>query len=255
MLLKLLGGTRMKIRPIDIARKLNISTTTLRKYEEMGMIPIVPRTKSGYRIFTAEHVAYFVCIREMQSAFTLSYISEILQQVKTGKIDNALWKINKSQVDLQQEKIIAEKITNKLFNKNRPLIELAQKELTIKDVCQETGVPATTIRYWDNIGLLSVERTENNYRNFTPEDIRQILTIYAVKFSICACGHKYSISKLREKLKKFNLNDNDRIKTTEVEIKHYLNEVNRAQMKSIAALHRLCVQVENACFDKSNIIL
>ncbi len=239
----------MKIRPIDIARKLNVSTTTLRKYEELGMIPTVSRTESGYRIFTDEHVAYFVCIREMLSAFTLSYISKILQQVKAGKIDVALWKVNKAQVDLNQEKIIANKIAKKLFNRHKSLIESAQKELTIKDVSQETGVPATTIRYWDNLGLLSVERTESNYRDFTPENIRQILTIYAVKFSICATGHKYSISRLKEELKKFDHNDKNKIKAIKDEIIKYLNEVNRAQIRSIAALHHLCVQVEDDNFE------
>ena len=38
----------MNYRPIDIARKLNISTSTLRIYEDMGIIPPVKRSDSGY---------------------------------------------------------------------------------------------------------------------------------------------------------------------------------------------------------------
>lgn len=48
----------MKLRPIDIARKLNISTSTLRHYESWGMLPPVQRSASGYRIYTEEHAAY-----------------------------------------------------------------------------------------------------------------------------------------------------------------------------------------------------
>ena len=40
----------MNYRPIDIARKLNISTSTLRIYEDMGIIPPVKRSDSGYWI-------------------------------------------------------------------------------------------------------------------------------------------------------------------------------------------------------------
>ena len=34
----------MSLRPVDIARQLKISTTTLRKYEDMGLVPKTSRT-------------------------------------------------------------------------------------------------------------------------------------------------------------------------------------------------------------------
>lgn len=54
----------MIIRPIDIARRLNISTNALRHYEDWGIIPPVERGTNGYRIYTAEHVAYFECMSD-----------------------------------------------------------------------------------------------------------------------------------------------------------------------------------------------
>ena len=51
----------MSLRPVDIARQLKISTTTLRKYEDMGLVPKTSRTLSGYRIYTQKHLAYFTC--------------------------------------------------------------------------------------------------------------------------------------------------------------------------------------------------
>lgn len=63
----------MAIRPIDIARKLGISRTTVRVYEELNLIPATNRTKTGYRIYTNEHMAFFICVREMLVSFFLSF--------------------------------------------------------------------------------------------------------------------------------------------------------------------------------------
>lgn len=57
----------MATRPIDIARKLNVSTTTLRNYEELGLIPPVSRSASGYRVFTEE------VLHKCLSPLTVSY--------------------------------------------------------------------------------------------------------------------------------------------------------------------------------------
>jgi len=95
------------MRPIDIARKLNVSTTTLRNYEEFGLIPPVSRTASGYRIYTEEHIAYFQCIREMLAGYGLIQILNFLKEIMAKKIDSALWMANRTQAALQQEKVIA----------------------------------------------------------------------------------------------------------------------------------------------------
>jgi len=66
------------MRPVDIARKLGISTTTLRKYEAFGLAPPVPRSRAGYRVYSDEHLAYFSCIREMLPAFSMTEIEKDL---------------------------------------------------------------------------------------------------------------------------------------------------------------------------------
>lgn len=94
----------MIFRPIDIARQLKISTTTLRGYEERGLIPPVSRSSAGYRIYTEKHLAYFICIREMLTAFGLTFIAKVMAELKGGHIDEALWIANKAQADLWNEK-------------------------------------------------------------------------------------------------------------------------------------------------------
>ena len=238
------------MRPIDIARKLKISTTTLRSYEELGLLPPVVRYASGYRNYTDEHIAYFVCIREMLPGFTLVRIAQMLKEVMATRIEAALWLANKAQAELRQEKNISEKIMLHLIQKNEISVGTEAELFTINEVSLETGVPASTIRYWDKVGLIAVERaTENNYRLFTAKHIRQILIIYALKFSLESIDHKYSVDKVKEELKGFDYNDKNRIITLASDIERHLAIINRAQIKAIAALYQLCLQVEANQFD------
>lgn len=238
------------MRPIDISRKLNVSTTTLRNYEDFGMIPNVARTASGYRVYTEEHFAYFTCIREMLAGFSLTHISKILKEVMAKKINSALWMANHAQAELHREKIISKKISLNLLHKAGRPISTKQELMTINDVSRETGIPVTTIRYWDKVGLISAHRCAgNNYRMFTAEHIRQALVIYALKLSFYANGQKHYIENIKEDLKGFDYNDKSKIKEMTKGIEQYLDQANRDQIKGISALYRLCVQVEANSFD------
>lgn len=244
----------MAIRPVDIARKLNISTTTLRKYEEFGLTPPVPRSESGYRLYTQEHVAYFVCAREMIPAFTTKETVKIFKAVMAKEIDEALWMANKSQAKLHSEKLILEKMVKNLLNDNNKQVSKNQNKLAINDLSKETGIPITTIRYWDKVGLISVPRSkDNNYRLFTVEHIKQVLLIYALKYTVYSEYHRHSVEKIRQDLETFDPADVNRITTIINNIETYLSQINRAQIKGISALYRLCVQVETNSFNNLDI--
>ncbi|MBZ2174675.1 MerR family DNA-binding transcriptional regulator [Schnuerera sp. xch1] len=240
----------MAIRPVDIARKLNISTTTLRKYEEFGLTPPVPRSESGYRLYSQEHVAYFICAREMIPAFTMKEIAKIFEEVMAKRIEKALWMVNKSQAKLHSEKLILGKMVKNLLNANNKHVSKIQYKLTINELSKETGIPITTIRYWDKVGLISASRSKNNnYRLFTQEHIKQVLLIYALKYTVYSKYGRYSIEKIRQNLETFDYADVNRITTIIDNIETYLSQINRAQISGISALYRLCVQVETNNFD------
>ena len=240
----------MAIRPVDIARKLGISTTTLRKYEEFGLTPPVSRTEAGYRIYTYEHLAYFACARDMLPAFTTSEIVKIYRPVMAMQIDTALWMANKAQADLHSEKMIAAKIVKNLLAKNESKHQERGSRMTIHDISLETGVPATAIRYWDKVGLITAGRLgESNYRIFEAEHVKQVLAICALKFTARVFRQRHSIKRIREDLHTFDYNDKNRISAMVKDINQYFSQVNRAQIKSISALSHLCDQVESGCYD------
>lgn len=238
----------MQMRPVDIARKLNISTTTLRHYEENGMIPPVERSQSGYRIFTAEHIAYFICIREMKHGFSLSEIANMLKPVMAHQIDEVLWMANQAQVSLRNDKYICENIRTRLLGRKKPGVEL--QEISLDTVSKSTGIIPSTIRYWDNIGLISASRcTTNNYRKFTQHNMDEILIIQALKLAMRARGEKYAVEHIRKEMQHFDFADTDQIAAIVASIDKHLTILNRAQIRSISALYSLCTQVEEGRYE------
>ncbi|QHQ63331.1 MerR family transcriptional regulator [Anaerocolumna sedimenticola] len=237
----------MAIRPIDIARRFKISTTTLRHYEDFGMIPDVKRSPNGYRIYTAEHIAYFLCIREMMCGFTLSEIAKILKPVLAKKVDEALWMANKAQAALHKDKYVCDQIKQRfVFKKNIA----APNEYSIDAVSKATGIIPSTIRYWDKIGLISAGRCAvNNYRTFTQAHIDEILMIQALKLSIRARGEKYTVEQIHKELHKLDFEDTEKISAIVAGIEIHLTALNKAQIRSISALYNLCNQVEQNQYD------
>jgi DNA-binding transcriptional MerR regulator len=242
------GECDMQMRPIDIARKLKVSTTMLRHYEEFGMIPAVLRSPSGYRIFTEEHVAYFICIREMMHGFTMTEIAHMLRPVLEGRIDEALWMANNAQVVLQNDKFVCENIRKRFLTKKKRVT--VEREFTIDAVSKSTGIIPSTIRYWDNIGLISAYRcTDNNYRTFTQKNIDEILIVQALKLAMRARGERYAVEQIRKTMEQFDFNATDHIISIVTSIESHLSMLNRAQIRSIAALYRLCEQVEQEQYE------
>lgn len=237
----------MMMRPVDIARRLKVSTSTLRKYEELGMIPEVLRSSNGYRIYTDAHMAYFICIREMMHGFHISEIAGILKLVMSDQIDEAYWKVNKALTVLQKDKSTCVQIKQRFLQKRS---DYHLKEYSIDDVSKTTGIAPSTIRYWDKVGLISANRCmENNYRMFTQRHVDEILMIHALKLSMAARDEKYTIEQIRKEIYKFEFDDRNRISMIVAGIERYLTELNKARMRSISALYHLCRQVEQNKYD------
>lgn len=231
----------MPVRPIDIARKLGVSTTTLRHYEGFGMIPPVVRSPNGYRLYTDEHMAYFICIREMMHGFALSEIAKMLKLVMANKIDEALWMANRAQAALQNDKNVCRQIKLRFLQKKKTTVP---KEFSIDFVTKATGINPSTIRYWDKIGLISAGRcVSNNYRTFAERHLDEILMIQAFKLVMRAHGEKYAVEQIRKELSLFDFMDINKISAIVVSVESHLSVLNRAQIRSISALYRLCTEV------------
>lgn len=229
------------IRPIDIARKLNISTSTLRRYESWGIVPPAERAANGYRMYTEEHVAYFECIWAMLPGFGRNITKEVLRKVQRKEVDDALWLVNKEQARLHQDKAMAEKTVRILENEEFDKFELVGKRkwMTIGEVSAFVGASSSAIRHWEKEGLISLPRDQGNgYRKFNRTQIRQIQVIRILRSA------NYPLEIIKQVIQELGHNHIEVARRFARDSLDKLNCINRHQVRGIYYLYRLCSLLE-----------
>lgn len=230
------------MKGIEIARKLKISTSALRHYEAWGLIPKVERSANGYRNYTKEHEAYFQCIRAMNAGFGMNLIRKVMPLIRKGEILDALWLINRAQVNLHTEKEAAQRTIDMLDLKE--LTDLPKyrnkKTFTIGEVAKEANVAASAIRHWEKEGLIRPERDkESGFRIYSPSDIRKVLIIRTVQ------RVAYSLDIVREVLSGTDKNNIAQVKKIARESIQYIDKALIDQVRGIASLNNLLEVISN----------
>ncbi|WP_210365292.1 MerR family DNA-binding transcriptional regulator [Bacillus sp. REN3] len=219
-----------KIRPIDIAKKLKISTSSLRSYEEREIVPKTERSSTGYRIYTEEHVAYFECIVAMTPGFGIDITSAVLKKLQRKELDAALWIINNAQVANSEDKKIIERVNTHLENLTHEHL------MTIGELSLQTNIPPTTLRYWEKEGFITAKRGElNNYRLF---DTFQLIKVLLMKITQNAV-YSYEVFQIKEEIKDLNQYNLEEVRKVIHDISKYINNRNQKQLKGIFYLYKL----------------
>ena len=219
-----------KIRPIDIAKKLNISTSTLRSYEDRGIVPKPERSSTGYRIYTKEHIVYFECIVAMSPGFGMDITSAVLKKLQQKELDAALWILNNAQVANYEDKMIIDRVNKHLENLNY------EHSMSIGELSLQTNIPPSTIRYWEKEGFITSKRGElNNYRLFDPFQLIKVLLMKITQNAV----YSYEVIQLKKEIKELNHHDLEEVRTVIDAIQNHLNNRNQKQLKGIFSLYKL----------------
>ena len=96
------------LRTSDLARLVGVHPNTVRLYAEWGLIPPVERTRSGYRIFTQQHLD---CMRLARMIYAAPYPgrgfralgSEIIQRAVAGDWQGAMEKAHEHHQAVEAE--------------------------------------------------------------------------------------------------------------------------------------------------------
>lgn len=173
--------------PDQIAKQLEVSTTTLRRYEEQGLIPDVPRTASNRRCYTSVHLQAFVTIRALLPAFEIPVVYETLRKIKQGHINEALWLINQQLHEIQAENHRVESILTMIRNADFSTYNNTKisDTMTIGEVADIAKVNPSAIRHWEKEGLIRSERNvHNGYRVYDARELRKIIVISSLRKTI-----------------------------------------------------------------------
>lgn len=227
----------MGIRPIDIAKKLGITTSALKHYEKWGIVPPAERAPNGYRLYTEEHAAYFECIRAMFPGFGVDVTKQVMKKLQEREVDDALWIVSEVQARLQQDKILAERTIRILETEQLDAVDARgrKKELTIGEVAAEIGVPASAIRHWEKEGVLILPRDQDNgYRKFDGAQIRQIMIIRILRSA------NYPLEVIKDILHELEHHQVHNARRVLKDTLVYLNYLNHNQIRGVHYLYQLC---------------
>lgn len=192
------------IKPIDIARNLDISTSALRHYESWGIVPQADRAPNGYRIYTVEHVAYFECIRALNAGFGMELVRKVMPLIQENNVTDALWLVNDTQVNLYHERHRAEQALHALEREELEGLSTRNKQewYTIGEVSAEIDVANSTLRHWEKEGLIEPQRDmESGYRKYSTEDVRKLFVVRTLRIAV------YSLDIVREVLEEVDQNN------------------------------------------------
>jgi DNA-binding transcriptional MerR regulator len=182
----------MKYTPAQIANQLNVSTTTLRRYEEQNLIPDVPRTPSNHRYYLPIHFQAFITIRALLKGYEIPVVYEAMRNIKTGDMKQALWLINNQQYKIEAEKKRVDEILLMIKSTDFPKYKnvTVTDKMSIGEVAEMAGVNTSSIRHWEKEGLIHSDRNkENGYRVFTIHELRKILVISSLRKTIYYIEH------------------------------------------------------------------
>lgn len=227
----------MGIRPIDIAKKLGITTSALKHYEKWGIVPPAERAPNGYRLYTEEHAAYFECIRAMFPGFGVDVTKQVMKKLQERELDDALWIVSEVQARLQQDKILAERTIRILETEQLDAVDARgrKKELTIGEVAAEIGVPSSAIRHWEKEGVLILPRDpDNGYRKFDGAQIRQIMIIRILRSA------NYPLEVIKDVLHELEHHQVHNARRVLKDTLVYLNHLNHNQIRAVHYLYQLC---------------
>ncbi len=186
----------------EIAKAVDLHPNTIRLYEEWGLLPEVPRSPSGYRLFTQDHMDQVKLIRLVLKCTVFSReikhtAYEVITLSARGSYSEALDSAKRLKVLLQNEFRQAEEAERFLeewgsrdaFNsvdfQPIPKTNAASAAvLSRKEVAKLLNVTADILRDWERNGLIDIPRDpRNGYRIYGTDEINKLRVIRALRRS------------------------------------------------------------------------
>ncbi len=174
------------LRPGDLAKAIGMSVQTVRSYEEWGLIPRAERGPHGYRLYTPRHLQALRVARLAIEGFGWQSAQRIMQAIHEGK-ESLVWPvIDAHHAEIHRQRCDVEE-TLRMLRATSPIIPTrAPREqgrarsqgLHVSEAALHVGVQASTLRFWEEQGLLHPLRDQSSqYRLYDEEQLYLLRTI------------------------------------------------------------------------------
>ncbi len=173
-----------RLSTAKIAKAVGCHPNTVRLYEQWGLIAPVPRSRSGYRLYTEMHLYQMRLARKaLHGAYPGPNIRrsayKVIHKAAGGDTGGALELAYKHLAVVQAERNYAQTAVQLLerWAGGTPADPLRQP-LRISDAARLLGLTADMLRSWERNGLIEVPRNpDNGYRLYGGEEIGRLRVI------------------------------------------------------------------------------
>ncbi|MFE9764335.1 MerR family transcriptional regulator [Streptomyces sp. NPDC005808] len=191
------GSPRVPLRTVDVARESGYSVQQVRDLERLGVIPSAARSSNGYRCYTPLHVQALRAYRGLAGAVGPVAARQMFAELRTGTPAEAAAVINAAHVRLAREREEALRAQQALrvigAEANTTEFEQESDAMTITELAAALGVRPSTLRFWEQEGLVSPERvTSLRARRYGASAVGAARIVVALR------GTGYGIPAVRE---------------------------------------------------------
>lgn len=170
------------LKTSDIAKSVGIHVNTVRLYEAWGFIAPVPRSKSGYRLFTPLHLEQ---MRLAHLALKYPYpggkevVLELVKCVVEGDLGMAMELAYHYLANIRTEQTHAEAAIEFMERWARgQVLDTTRRSLSITQAANHLGVTVDQLRNWERNGLLTIPRDpRTGYRQYGAAEIGRLRVI------------------------------------------------------------------------------
>ncbi|MEU1203866.1 MerR family transcriptional regulator [Nocardia sp. NPDC005825] len=168
------------LRTADVARLTGYSVQQIRNLERDGVLPPAERTASGYRTYRDLHVASARAYRALAAGVGPVDAKAIVRAAHDDSptrmlalLDAAHAAIDTERRDLEHTRDAVRHIDAEPIDRVRP-----SDSMTISELADALGLRASTLRFWDAMGLVTPGRAATrDARSYTPADVRDVRII------------------------------------------------------------------------------
>jgi DNA-binding transcriptional MerR regulator len=164
-----------RLRPVDLARAVGLSTQAVRNYEEDGILPPAARGENGYRSYTQVHLAALKAFMALTRATSHSSAREIMVALSEGLVDQAFEVLDREHSQLLKDRQTVRTVQTALAAIESPAVPTGPRRaaFSVGELAHRIGVTSTTLRGWERAGVLSPDRDQvTGHRKYADDDVR-----------------------------------------------------------------------------------
>jgi DNA-binding transcriptional MerR regulator len=179
------------LRTVDVARESGYSPQQVRDLERLGVIPPAIRSDNGYRAYTPTHVRALHAYRGLAGAVGPVAARQTLARLRTATLAEAASAVDDLHVRLARERdeaLRAQRALDMIHAEANPTVgpEREGDAMTITELAGALGVRPSTLRFWEQEGLVHPERvTSLRARRYGPEAVAAARIVAALR----SAGH------------------------------------------------------------------